>query len=302
VAERAPATACGPVLLTADDFAMTQGISLAIVALAEAGRLSATSAMTTSPHWPSHATWAARIRGHVAVGLHLNLTLGRPLGPMPTFAPDGRFPTIGEVTARAVRGGLDRQEIAAEIERQVAAFEAELGLPPDHVDGHQHVHALPGIRNCLLMVLMRRQMRGRPRPLVRDPADRPARVIARGRGVTKALSLAWLSRGFGAMMRTEGFAVNDGFAGVTAFARARAREDFASALVRPGPRHLVMCHPGHVDDELRRLDPVTDRRAAEHAALLDGAFPAAIWRPDRTPLGPSIDWDAAWPAHPGDDR
>ena len=33
-----------------------------------------------------------------------------------------------------------------------------------------------------------------------------------------------------------------------------------------------MCHPGHVDDELARLDPVTDSREAELAFLLSDRF------------------------------
>jgi hypothetical protein len=35
----------------------------------------------------------------------------------------------------------------------------------------------------------------------------------------------------------------------------------------PGPAHLVMCHPGHVDAELAALDPVVGRREDELRAL-----------------------------------
>jgi predicted glycoside hydrolase/deacetylase ChbG (UPF0249 family) len=33
-----------------------------------------------------------------------------------------------------------------------------------------------------------------------------------------------------------------------------------------------MCHPGHVDDELARLDPVTQSRETELAFLLSDRF------------------------------
>ena len=39
---------------------------------------------------------------------------------------------------------------------------------------------------------------------------------------------------------------------------------------------LVMCHPGHVDDELIRLDPLTDLREREYAYLAGEAFPAVL--------------------------
>jgi chitin disaccharide deacetylase len=35
---------------------------------------------------------------------------------------------------------------------------------------------------------------------------------------------------------------------------------------------VIMCHPGVVDAELARLDPVTDAREREYAFFLDDAF------------------------------
>ena len=286
------------VLLCADDFAMTNGISHAIIELAKAGRISATSAMTTSPHWPSHATWLARVRGHIATGLHLNLTLGAPLRPMATLAPNRRFGTIGEMTARALLGRIDRTELRAEIERQLAAFESELGFAPDHVDGHQHVHVLPVVRTVLLDVLAARYA-GRPhRPLLRDPGDSAARILARGRAGRKAATLAFLSRGFGAAARTAGYACNEGFGGVTDFGVASVAQDFAAACRAPGPRHLVMCHPGFVDEELARLDPVTQRRQCEFDALMRKTFPLPLWHPQRSASGDPIPWQTAWTVTP----
>jgi hypothetical protein len=45
---------------------------------------------------------------------------------------------------------LDRRSIRAEIRLQLNAFEAALGRAPDYIDGHQHVHQLPGVRAELL--------------------------------------------------------------------------------------------------------------------------------------------------------
>ena len=37
-----------------------------------------------------------------------------------------------------------------------------------------------------------------------------------------------------------------------------------------------MCHPGYVDSELQRLDPLTDLREKEHAYFRSDAFPDAL--------------------------
>ncbi|MEQ1697911.1 MAG: ChbG/HpnK family deacetylase [Hyphomicrobiaceae bacterium] len=282
------------IVLCADDFAMTNGISRAIIELAEAGRLSATSAMTTSRHWPSHATWLARARNKVAAGLHLNLTLGSPLGPMPTFAPNRQLPGISQLTLRALTGRIAKSEVRAEIERQLKAFELEMGFAPDHVDGHQHVHALPGIRAILLDVMTVRYGRTAGRPLLRDPADSVGENLVRGRGRFKAVTLSSLSMGFGLAARRAGFEVNDGFSGVTDFSADRVAADFAGSCAALGSRHMVMCHPGFVDDELSRIDPVTERRQKEFDFLIRGGFAEPIWRPQRSASGDPIVWASAW--------
>ena len=80
------------IILCADDYALTEGVSRAIGELAAAQRLSATSVLVTSAHWPASAPRLCVHRGHLSVGLHLDLTLGAPLGPMPRLAPAGTFP------------------------------------------------------------------------------------------------------------------------------------------------------------------------------------------------------------------
>ena len=96
-------TQSAPVILCADDFAMTRGISEGILALAEANRLSATCAMVNMPHWPSQAAAAVALRDRFALGLHLNLTFGAPLGAMPLLAPGGEFPSSDKIVGRVGR-------------------------------------------------------------------------------------------------------------------------------------------------------------------------------------------------------
>ncbi|BCP54318.1 hypothetical protein K32_29350 [Kaistia sp. 32K] len=261
----------GRVILCADDYALSPGVSRGIAELIEAGRLSATGAMTTEPGWLDLAEAVATLRRHAAIGLHLNLTTGAPLGAMPRTLPSGKFDGIGAMMRQTRNGSADAEEIAAEIERQLDRFEDVAGAPPDFVDGHHHVHILPVIRPALLAALARRYPD--TLPLVRDPGDNPIRILARRRSLVKALGVAFLARGLAADARRLGLPTNDGFSGFSRFDRAVpfARE-MADFLRAPGPRQMVMCHPGYPDEILRPLDPLFERRGEELETLK--AFPA----------------------------
>lgn len=255
--------------LCADDYAIAPGVSRGIREAMEAGAITATSVMTNMPHWPAGAPALRALAGRADIGVHLNLTAGRPLGPMPLLAPTGCLPPLGRIFGLAGRGRLPLTEVAAEIDRQLDAFVAQFGLPPDHVDGHQHVHVIAPIRRLLFAALRSRGWT----PWIRNSGDRPWRIAGRRLAAGKALVVAALAQGLASGATAAGLRTNDGFAGYSGF---EDREDvshlFASFLAAPGRRHLVMCHPGHVDDELKALDPVLASREQELAYLLSPAF------------------------------
>lgn len=282
----------GNIILCADDFALTDGVSRGIGELARAGRLSAASVLVNGRHWPAHAAQLQALRDRIAVGLHFNLTLGRPLGDMPWLCPQGAFPPVGAVVRSSLARHIDSQEIESEFARQLDAFEAGLGAPPDFIDGHQHVHALPVVRTAVLGVLKRRYG-GRPM-LVRDPADTAAAILGRSAAVKKSLVLATLARGFGDAVKAAGFIANTSFSGVSAFDERKSyRTELDRFFLLPTACHLVMCHPGFVDDELPTLDPVVGRRLDE-LSVLKGyeGLPELIWHPSRGPDG-IIRWPVA---------
>ena len=275
-------------ILNADDYALTRGISDGIVALAEAGRLSATSAMVTTPHWPRVAATAAALRDRIAVGLHLNLTDGPPISLMPHLAADGILPTPGQMSSRAYGRLLDRNEIATEIAAQLDRFQEATGFPPDFVDGHHHVHVLPGIREALIDELKRRFPSGGP--LLRDPSDRFASIVRR-RHAGKALKVASMALGFAARAHAAGFIVNDGFSGVSSFGEVPFADEFESFLIMPGARPMIMCHPGLADDELGAADQIAARRPEEYALIAARPdIPDLIWRPDRAASDARFPW------------
>lgn len=254
--------------LIADDYAITAGVSRGILRLLEHGRISGAGAMTNRPHWKGWSHAFRSFQGRADLGVHLNLTLGAPLTAMPRFAGSGQLPAIGDIAKASLSLRLPLAELQQEIEAQLDAFEQAMDHRPDFIDGHQHVHGLPGVRRALLHVLEARYGKG-ARPWLRDPADNMARIVKRGRHVQKALAIGGLASGFGGAARKAGFLTNDSFAGFSAF---DPKQDFAvefrSYLMAPGSRHLVMCHPGEIDDEIGKIDPVVETRPQELAFLL----------------------------------
>jgi predicted glycoside hydrolase/deacetylase ChbG (UPF0249 family) len=263
--------------LCADDFGLSPGVNRGVLQALEASRLSAASVMTTRPSWPTGAAALRRFSASADIGLHLNLTLGSPLSFMPRLAASGHLPDIGRVLKAAHKGDLPEFEIRREIARQLDGFIEHFGAPPDFVDGHQHVHILPRIRDWLLDELEARGLAGRL--WLRDSGDHPARILRRSGELKKALGVAWLARGFARAAAARGFSANDGFSGFSRFDPcADYGQDFEAYLRAPGRRHLIMCHPGYCDEELVLIDPVTVTRERELSFLLSPAFAALLDR------------------------
>lgn len=132
-------------ILCADDFGQSEAIDQAIIELIEKNRLSATSCMTLSPRWPSAAKkLTPSIRKKASIGLHLD------------FTHFGEAIDHPKLVLLSLLRQLSAQAIKQSIHQQLDAFESALGFAPDYVDGHQHVHQLPQIRDVLLEVLLTR--------------------------------------------------------------------------------------------------------------------------------------------------
>ena len=132
-------------ILCADDYAQSTGVDDAIIQLIQQKRLSATSCMTLSPHWKASAKRITpNIRRQAAIGLHLDFT---------HFDKAYSHPKL---IAFSYLRLLSKKDIELRIERQLDLFEEALGSPPDYVDGHQHVHQLPQIREVLIEILLKR--------------------------------------------------------------------------------------------------------------------------------------------------
>ena len=222
-----------PVIVCADDFACSEGVSLAIVELAGQGRLSATSVMVLSPRWVRDAALLQGLRGRIDVGLHLDWT-----SPLAVAAGHGL--SLGQAMWRALAGGFDAGEVTGVIERQLDAFEAHWQAPPDHVDGHQHVQQFAGIRGPLLDVLDRRYGAGAG-PYVRVSQPVGAGLGLKGR-VVGAMGAHALRSALAQRQRrgTTALVGLYGFGGTGADYAARV-----DGWLRDAPAgSVLMCHPG----------------------------------------------------------
>jgi chitin disaccharide deacetylase len=262
--------------LCADDYALSPGVSRGILEALGAGRLSATSVLTTRPFWPKGAHELRQFKAKADIGLHLNFTLGSPLGDMPGAAA-GRLPELSHLLRAARRKELPVAWIGQEISRQLDGFCEHFGATPAFVDGHQHVQLLPQIRSQLFASLDEKGFPGKV--WLRDSSDRPWRILRRGVELRKALGITWHGRGFAREAAARGYSTNEGFSGFSAFNPVHDyAADFRRYLRAPGRRHLIMCHPGYCDEELVATDPVTLSRERELSFLLSPVFTAMLAR------------------------
>ena len=261
-------------VVCADDYALTPGVSRAIRELIEDGRISATSVMTVCPFWPEEAPALKAVCGNADIGLHLTLTDHVPLGDMRELAPEGRFPTIDRMLRESLRGRLPLLEIEMEIERQLDRFVEVWQRLPAHVDGHHHVHQLPGVRSALLRVLGRQRF---GKPYLRSCREPAFRILSRGVAPAKATLLSGLALGLSSTAKDWGLATNQGFSGVYDFASGKPIEALFAAFVRNlGPRPLAMCHPGYSDEILAGLDSLTRQREVERHFLAGPDWPRVL--------------------------
>jgi predicted glycoside hydrolase/deacetylase ChbG (UPF0249 family) len=262
--------------LCADDYGISTSVDTAIRDLVVRGRINATSAMVVAPSLNRSEAVSLNVLNSVApraaIGLHLTLTapfrpLSKGFGPL----SEGGFLPLEATLRHALMRRFDAAALASEIAAQLKAFGIVFGRAPDFVDGHQHVQLFPQISDAVLNVVKE----AAPQAWVRQCG----RVAPLGRrfGDRKGLLLDILSWRFRRRATALGLATNPAFAGTYHFDDAA---DFAAQFPRFLDRlpdgGLVMCHPGFVDAELQRLDPLTTLREKEYAFFADDGFPALL--------------------------
>lgn len=126
-------------IVNADDFGLTEGNTIAHILCHEDGILTSTTLMVNMPFAPL-AVALAKKHPKLGVGLHLTLTMGRPVleGAKSFTDENGNFRKKG-----TYENGLpvvDEEELYAEWKAQMEKFIKMMGKKPTHIDSHHHVH------------------------------------------------------------------------------------------------------------------------------------------------------------------
>ena len=247
------------IVLIADDFGLSPAVDAGIIELADCGRLSGFGCLTQLPRWFDAAKTLDRARmgaRGVQIGLHLNLSQG--FGG----AWHRSLPTL---ISGAYAGLLPRDRIRESLKTQWDRFTQALGRAPDYVDGHQHVHQLPIVRDCLLELL------------AEESAELWVRITSPIIAPKPAIK-GWMIAHLGAetlrqQAQHQGLKTNSAFAGVYGFDQSQS--GYAHLMEQwlcAAPDHtVIMCHPGHFA-HVSPDDPIAPARAAELAFLNSPEF------------------------------
>ncbi len=258
-------TATKQIVLCADDFGQDLTISQGIADLLTQGLLSATSCMTTTSAWPESARLLKPLIGQVDIGLHLNLTEGDAIDHVPTVTRHVSFPKLSILLAKAYCDWLSVDAILREFRRQLENFRTVMGRLPDFIDGHQHVHHFPIVRDAL-RVLYQTDLQGHAcyvRSVWSDVGEKSWKSRMIRRSGAKALAK---------QLQRDAMPHNASFAGIYDFSADPKvyPQKMATWLTNMTDQGLLMCHPALPDPE--HVDVIAAARAVEYQYLASDAF------------------------------
>lgn len=255
-------------IVNADDFGLTEGVSRGIIRAHREGILTSTTFMVNFP-WAAQMAPLLQEAPNLGVGIHLNLTTGRPLLP-PEQIPsavrrDGTFSkSLLHLVSR-----VDSRHVLTEWSAQVERGIDLLGRIPTHLDTHRYLQGIPRFAEVVIQVAQRYRI-GAVRVLYPGP-DLHMQDLYAPWSPTRLVVSRLLARSAG-LMAQSGLGRPDGtIAGD--FDQPSLLERLAR--LRQGVTELI-CHPGLVDPQLRSISSLREQREAELAALTAPAVKAQI--------------------------
>jgi len=143
-------------IVNADDYGLTPGVSRAILRAHRDGIVTSTSALALAPGF-AHSAPALRDTAGIGVGAHL-----AAVGEDPPLLSAREVPTLvdrrGRLASswrvflpRVAAGRIDVEDVRREFTAQIDCLR-DAGLVLDHVDTHQHVHLWPAVGAVVLDV------------------------------------------------------------------------------------------------------------------------------------------------------
>ena len=146
-----------PILVVnADDYGLTEGVSRAILDAATDGVVTSTSVIALGPGFAASAPWLAATAG-VGAGAHL-----AAVGEDPPLLSAAEIPTLvdrrgrlwlswRQFLPRAAAGRINPDDLRREFTAQMEAITGA-GLKVDHLDTHQNLHLWPSVRDVVMDV------------------------------------------------------------------------------------------------------------------------------------------------------
>ena len=278
-------------IVNADDLGLTAGVNRAILETHRDGVVSAATMMANGARFED-AVMAARSAPDLSVGCHVVLVDGSPVSPPGTVdtlvalrsAEPGKFcSSLSAFAARAMLGGFDPDQLAAEITAQIRKIQST-GLVVTHLDTHKHAHIFPAILAALLRAARICGVRAIRNPFVPVKAM-PARLFKRKRNLWKRYGQVRMLHTFSGQFlqrtRRAGLLTPDGVVGVieAGWLDDAGEKSGYSSLLRqtiaslPEGTWELVCHPGYNDAELRAARTrLLDSRENERRLLVSEEF------------------------------
>ena len=254
-------------IISADDFGLTQGINEGIIRCAREGIVTSASIMANMPAF-EHALTLAKQSPALATGVHLNLLKGSPLQPSGKVRSlvdsKGIFYTLPYFTLRLLSGRIvlaeAKKELRSQIEKALAA-----GLQVTHLDSHRHFHVYPSLLKLVIKLATEYKIHKIRCPL--SPSILP--------GSVKELILNSLSRNARHSLDAGNIRHNDSFFELV---KIEGKSDPISALVKfienlHNDVTEVDCHPGFATDELNGIEATIHNRERQVEILTNLTLP-----------------------------
>ena len=136
-------------IVNADDFGLTDGVTFGILSAIERGIVTSTTMMVNMPGSQTAAE-IARKAPALAIGLHINISLGTPLSRCESLTKNGEFqkPSVIGTDER-----YKEEDLYPEMRAQYSRFLELTGRRPTHLDSHLYVHQkFPKVRRAIRML------------------------------------------------------------------------------------------------------------------------------------------------------
>jgi chitin disaccharide deacetylase len=265
-------------IVNADDLGLTKGVNRGILDAHYYGGVTSASLMANGEAF-EEAVAMARRATRLSVGVHLNLTHGVPVSP-PSAVPslvDGRGRlrlTPGQLLCRLITRRINLCDIELELREQIVKV-IRAGIIPTHLDGHKHVHILPGVSEIVIRLAQEFGI-----PSVRCPLEEFPMAVRLPRGPwdpqTSVLkqhlvgrAVSWFARRFRVSLSQAELIWPAHFFGLTetGFLDTKTLEDILERL--PEGVSELMCHPGYTTSRLKRTGTrLLAQREVEVEALM----------------------------------